>query len=1115
MTFEDGFWKPWGQLAFLTPEVWEYPVLGAFVLATLVLLIRSRRDFARLTWGRALLLLFLSLSPALTNSLWVPSFPTPALLPPPNVPVMPPAPFAPLLGALPVAVAGAWLGAGPALLVGLSVGVSRAFMTLSGLLDPFTFAFLAYLAGLFLRQGYRGRVAGIVRQPVAALPLATLLVLPVQFLAIFAHSFASGLAGLDYAVTTVQANLAPMLLQSLVAAVVVQAAYLVFPALQPVRIIRGFPPYTRTLGRHQLFLLMPLILLLTAAFVYTATKTTLRVATDAVVDEMARDANGVAEEIPEFIYAGQSLLEEFAADDRLWTGDPVEVEEYLQRDVRTLAFFDQLTLFDAAGEKVAMYPSPPSGDPELTREERDLLKRVLESGAPQISTVHRSGRGEVILTFLAPVERTGEAGAGEAPGALLGRTLITSNPTISRLLASLRRTRAGTAGFVIDADGRVVIHSEPSMLLTEWFAEDVRRFETQRQGWASEGRNPRDNTRQLVYYSPVEGYPWVVVMPLPYEVVLERARQVAAPLLLIYLLLAGAFVVLIPLVANRLTRRLKQLATSADHIAKGHLKEPVHVPGHDEVAQVGQAFERMRIRLRDRLEGLSLLLRISQAASATLDLSKGMASILEGALQAVNARVARIVFLSTEGAPQTVMGRGTPRNGLDMLDRALAAAVQEQWEPLCVEKLADADFLDDAGWLRGVIEAVIALPVCVKERVTAVMWVGYARAREFDASEVDLLTVLAGQAAVLVENARLFQAAEGGRRRLAAILDGASDAIFVTDRNDRILLINLAAERSLGVEREEVVGRKIDEVRLPGGLKAALVASLPSDGVLTREVRLADGRTLCVGVSAILSAEGEQTGRVSTMRDITRFKELDDTKLEFITTISQDLRTPLTFVRGYTTMLPLVGEVNGKQREYVEKILHGIDQMGALIDDLLNLGRIEAGTGLEHKPCHLGAILVEAVDGLRARASAKGLTLKLEPAGKMAVVEGDAAVLRQAVTNLVDNAVKYTPAGGTVTVSLFVDERAALIRVADTGIGIAPEDQVRLFEKFYRIKRRDPTDGTPGTGLGLAIVRSAIERHGGRVWVDSDLGRGSTFYVSLPLGGVGAEGEHPQRQAKG
>jgi len=278
---------------------------------------------------------------------------------------------------------------------------------------------------------------------------------------------------------------------------------------------------------------------------------------------------------------------------------------------------------------------------------------------------------------------------------------------------------------------------------------------------------------------------------------------------------------------------------------------------------------------------------------------------------------------------------------------------------------------------------------------------------------------------------------------------------------------------------------------------------MPSEA-LTREVPLPDGRIWYANVSAILSADGERIGRVAVMRDITHLKQLDELKSEFVATVSHDLRAPLTFMRGYATMLPMVGGLNDKQREYLEKILRGIGQMGELIDDLLDLGRIEAGVGLERKPCHLGAVLVEAVDSVRARAtSVKGLTLRLEPAEDVAIISGDAALLRQAVTNLVDNALKYSPNGGTVTVGLSLRNGQAVIRVADTGIGIAPEDQVRLFEKFYRIKRRD-TVNIRGTGLGLAIVKSIVERHGGRVWVESELDKGSTFYISLPLNEPGS-----------
>jgi PAS domain S-box-containing protein len=479
------------------------------------------------------------------------------------------------------------------------------------------------------------------------------------------------------------------------------------------------------------------------------------------------------------------------------------------------------------------------------------------------------------------------------------------------------------------------------------------------------------------------------------------------------------------------------------------------------------------------------------------------------------------VLLSADGDPQVVMSRGESWESLQGLDQGLAQATKDLQRPLVIENLRRAKTLLDPGATEGAVKAVVALPVRTKDQVAAVMWVGYAAVRQFGDSDIDLLSTLASQASVLVENARLFQTAEGERRRLAAILASTRDAVVVTDRKNCILLMNPAAERVFGVTSDGIAGEFIDQTPLPKALVDVFCEPLELEEALTRELTLADGRTLYANLSMILSADGQRLGRVAVMRDITHLKELDELKSDFVATVSHDLRSPLTFMRGYATMLPTVGELNQSQQEYVEKVLRGVTQMSNLVDDLLDLGRIEADVGLERKPCHLGAILAEAVDSRRARAAVKDITLRMEPpiqdpsdtdsgerTTNVAIVSGDAALLRQAITNLVDNAIKYTPSGGEVVVGLSIapakkarsggDRRRALVQVSDTGIGIAPEDQVRLFEKFYRVKRRD-VPSVPGTGLGLSIVKSIVERHEGMVWVESELDRGSTFTISLPL----------------
>jgi signal transduction histidine kinase len=202
-------------------------------------------------------------------------------------------------------------------------------------------------------------------------------------------------------------------------------------------------------------------------------------------------------------------------------------------------------------------------------------------------------------------------------------------------------------------------------------------------------------------------------------------------------------------------------------------------------------------------------------------------------------------------------------------------------------------------------------------------------------------------------------------------------------------------------------------------------------------------------------------------------------------------------MRGYLTMIPMTGSIAPKQEEYLNKIMGGIEQMTALIDDLLDLGRIDAGVGIVREPTAIADLILEAVESMQPHAAQRKQKLLVEALADRTIV-GDRQLLKHAVSNLIDNAIKYTPAGGMIRVGVDEHDGQLVVRVSDNGIGIAPADQVRLFEKFYRVKRRDTLD-IRGTGLGLAIVKSIAGWHHGRVWVESQMGQGSTFYLALPI----------------
>jgi signal transduction histidine kinase len=240
-------------------------------------------------------------------------------------------------------------------------------------------------------------------------------------------------------------------------------------------------------------------------------------------------------------------------------------------------------------------------------------------------------------------------------------------------------------------------------------------------------------------------------------------------------------------------------------------------------------------------------------------------------------------------------------------------------------------------------------------------------------------------------------------------------------------------------------------------------------------------------------------GRVCILRDMTYFKEIDTMKSEFVATVSHDLRSPLTLIRGYATMLDMVGNLNEQQQGYVKKIIFGVENMSRLVNNLLDLGRIEVGVGLQVEKFSVLDILERATSLLQLQASEKNIILNLEiPKNLPPTIEADQALLHQAVYNLIENALKYTPENGSVTVRVQTLPNDLIFEVEDTGIGIAPDDLPRLFEKFYRGKQREAR-AQHGTGLGLAIVHSIAEQHGGRIWVESQLGKGSRFLLQIPL----------------
>jgi signal transduction histidine kinase len=259
-----------------------------------------------------------------------------------------------------------------------------------------------------------------------------------------------------------------------------------------------------------------------------------------------------------------------------------------------------------------------------------------------------------------------------------------------------------------------------------------------------------------------------------------------------------------------------------------------------------------------------------------------------------------------------------------------------------------------------------------------------------------------------------------------------------------------------------------------------------------QEVAMPDERTFHMNLT-----RHENVGWIIVMHDITPFKEMDQLKSELIATVSHDLKQPLAVMNGYIELLLMHKKLDTTGLNFVEMVRKSILNMRQLIDDLLDLAKIERGVQLNLKPISAREIIGDCIDSLQPSIMTKEMEVIIEIPADAPPLLADRPRLQQILLNLIGNAVKYTQPEGKVRVVVEPREKALRILIQDNGMGISPEDQAHIFDRFYRV-RRPETDSIDGTGLGLAIVKSLVEAHNGQIGLESRLGEGTTFFLTLP-----------------
>ncbi|WP_299024076.1 ATP-binding protein [uncultured Thermanaerothrix sp.] len=497
-------------------------------------------------------------------------------------------------------------------------------------------------------------------------------------------------------------------------------------------------------------------------------------------------------------------------------------------------------------------------------------------------------------------------------------------------------------------------------------------------------------------------------------------------------------------------------------------------------------------RLQRRVDELETLARLSQSITASLDPDSVLSAIVEAAVELTGAEEGALLLVDEETGELYMRASKNFQEDFVRTFRlpiqdTLAGSVVRTGQPVLLDENTPQKI--KTAYL---VHGLVYVPLQYKGQVFGVLGVDNRHSRfQFQKRDVQLLNTLADYAAIAIQNARLYNDTRLERNKLETILRRIQDGVIVADQSGRILLINQAAISALNLAESDWIGKPARQVIAYPELVELLELSTRS--LSSRlEFTVEDGRVFDVQRTPI-----PDVGTAVTLHDITQLKKIDRIKSEFVSTVSHDLRSPLTAILGYVELIERAGPVNELQQEFIRRVQASVQNITHLVDDLVNLGRIEAGFDTRKESFSLNHVLDHAIENFKKALERKGHRLVKELPEDLPLFLGNPVQIRQMFEHLLDNAIKYTPPGGQITIRGQMEQEQIILQFRDTGIGIPMSDLPFVFDKFYRAS--NASIEVSGSGLGLAIVKSIVEGHQGRIWVESTLGQGTTFTIVLPV----------------
>ena len=516
-----------------------------------------------------------------------------------------------------------------------------------------------------------------------------------------------------------------------------------------------------------------------------------------------------------------------------------------------------------------------------------------------------------------------------------------------------------------------------------------------------------------------------------------------------------------------------------------------------------------RVRQRD------FLLEISRAITAQLDLGEVLRRVLNASVIMLAGQSGLIALRAPDGHFYIRAVSGVDSEKVPQLNNYLHELF-DNYKGEGDSKALNARLRVMMSEISPKLRQSVALPLVFANEPQGLLIVFRNYQSGANTNDLQILQSFADQAAIAVNNAQLYERIDHERRRLAAIQDHSGDGILILSADLEILRMNHALERMTGWYAEDALGHLQDEIvvwhrREQGDLNEALNngwpfnanGDLPSESTLYVEgdIIRPDNITLSIGITyaPMFTADGQLESIIANVRDITNFRKAQEMQNTFISVVSHELKTPVAIIKGYAATLRRTDAEWDRDTilDNLAVIEDEADRLDGLIQNLLTASKIQAQRDirLDKGEVWLDELIQRAVE--RVSNQARNHTFKLWFADDFPPIVADEARLRQVIDNLLNNAMKYSPEGGEITVLGLYDDDSVTIKVKDTGVGMTDTDQKRVFERFFRVDGK-LSRKTQGTGLGLYLSKAIIDAHDGVIGVNSKPAKGSTFYFTIP-----------------